>query len=467
MLCHHYWEVRCGTSANVAAERALSRKSLLAIGLLLCCIEVHSDSSESLLFKVILPAMLIRNSWLLILTIMLFGTLGYSQGEADTEASAEENAETAEEAAPAETPAPAQPEPPREKTKQELREEMVERLADQISRRMQALKEREAAVAARESSVSEREKTAADREKMLGAMEELMQMREEVVKRREKLPPPQTWKGGTVPSIYGKYAAVIDGKTMQFYYKKDAHAKVPVASTQKLLTALVICHEGNLDDFVEVPEEVLKVEPTVVGVKPGERYTKRQLLTSLLVKSGNDIATTLAIDSSGSVEAFAEKMNTFARFIGMEESNFVNPHGLPAKGQYSTARDIAIAAFEAYQVPDIREMVQTKTYEFVFTDGRKRTLYNTNRNLGKLDGCNGMKTGFTYAAGNCLVCSVSRDGEERISVILKSGRPMVSDNSRRLLEWALEIEKQGPMESPEKTVVSTFPEPATLFSLIP
>jgi len=334
---------------------------------------------------------------------------------------------------------------PVSKTPAEKHEAMLEKLADQLSKRMKSIRDREVALSVRERALSEREVTADEREQSVGTMEEMLQMREEVIQRREKLPPPQSWNGPPAPSNYGRYTAVIDAKTMQFYYKKEAHTQTPVASTQKLVTALVVCNEGNLDQMVTVPKEVYDVEPTVVGVKPGEKYTRRQLLTSLLVKSGNDIAATLAIDNAGSIEAFAEKMNTLARYIGMTNSNFVNPHGLPAQGQYSTARDIAIAAFEAYQVPDIREMVSKASYEFVFNDGSKRLLPNTNKVLTSFEGCNGMKTGFTYAAGNCLVCSASRDGEERISVIIKSARPHVNDDSKALLNWALELEKTGPM----------------------
>ncbi len=332
------------------------------------------------------------------------------------------------------------------KTEEEIRVEMLEKLADQLSHRMRSLKAREAALAAEEDALAEREKAVRDREENLGSMEELIRMREEIVKRREKLPPPQTWNGPPPPAVYGQYAAVIDGETMQFYHKKQAEARVPVASTQKLVTALVICQDGNLDGMAEVPREVLDVEPTVVGVKPGEKYTRRQLLTALLVKSGNDIAATLAIDNAGSIEAFARKMNTYAKFIGMTDSNFINPHGLPAEGQYSTARDMAVAAFEAYQNPDIREMVSKKSYDFVFNDGRIYTLPNTNRVLSDMEGCNGMKTGFTYAAGNCLVCSASIDGQDRISVVLKSARPQVQEDSKALLNWSLGLRFTGPMK---------------------
>ncbi len=207
-------------------------------------------------------------------------------------------------------------------TRIEARESMLESLADQLSRRMQALREREKALTAREKSLFKREEVATEREGVLNSMEDLMQTREDVVKRREKLPPPQAWKGEATPSVYGRYAAVLDGKTMQFFYKKSAHSRTPVASTQKLVTALVVCSGGDLDQMLTIPEEVLNVEPTVVGVKPGETYTRRQILTALLVKSGNDLAATLAIDNAGSIEAFAQKMNTYARYIGMSDSNF-------------------------------------------------------------------------------------------------------------------------------------------------
>ncbi|MEM7699320.1 MAG: hypothetical protein AAF236_13060 [Verrucomicrobiota bacterium] len=333
----------------------------------------------------------------------------------------------------------------------ELREEMLERLADQLSQRMRSLRKREEAVLEREEALSEREKHAADRERALGDLEELMQVREDVIQRREQLPPPQSWFGPDPPSVVGRYAAVIDGETMQFYHKKSADERVPVASTQKLVTALVICRDGGLDELVVVPDIVTSIEPTKIGVQPGERYSRRQLLTSLLVRSGNDIAATLAIDNAGSEEAFVAKMNAFARHLGMYDSNFRNSHGLPAEGQYSTARDIAVAAFEAYQVPEIREIVQLKTYDFVFNSGTVRVLSNTNRVLTTMEGCNGMKTGFTYAAGNCLVSTAGLEEGDRIAVVLKSDRTNVWRDSQRLLEWSFQLEMDGPMPTAQSS----------------
>ena len=316
---------------------------------------------------------------------------------------------------------------------EEARIEMLERIADNLSQRMRAVAEREKAIAAKEKALAERESALLERESLLEA-------RENVVRRREQLPPPQAWQGPDAPKVVGKYAAVIDGRTMQFYYQKEAKTKTPVASTQKLMTALIVCSESDIDEKIEVPEEVLRVEPTVIGVKPGQTYTRRDLLRALLIRSGNDIAATLAIDNAGSIEAFAEKMNTVARSLGMETTNFLNPHGLPAEGQYSCAHDIALLAFEAYQNAEIREMVKQRQYTFVFNDGSTRELYNTNKVLSSSEYCNGMKTGFTYASGHCLVCSGEKDGQDRIVVVIKSHKPYIWSDSEKLLDWSLDLE---------------------------
>lgn len=326
------------------------------------------------------------------------------------------------------------------------RAEMLEKIGDQLSLRMRSMREREKALSQREEALLEREKRAQQRETLLRDVEESLLRREEVVRRREKLPPPQAWRGKSPPSIHGQYAAVLDGETMQFYYTKKAMEKTPVASTQKLLTALIIIEEGGLNEYITITKEATTVEPTKIGIKTGERYTRLQLLTSLLVRSGNDIAAALAIDNAGSSEAFALKMNSWGKRIGLINSNFKTPHGLPATGQYSCARDIAIVAFEAYQNPVIREIVRKKTFNFNFNDDRVYRLTNTNRLLHNWPECNGMKTGFTFKAGKCLVASSEVDGKHRISVIIKSTSSYVYNDSKKLLQWANDLEMLGPLE---------------------
>lgn len=326
-------------------------------------------------------------------------------------------------------------EPEKEKTPEERHAELLERIADSLSKRMRA-------VAEREKAVSEREKALAEREQALKEREALQDAREKIIEDREEPPKPQAWNGSpsSAPKTVGKYIAVIDANTGQYYYEKSGATKTPVASTQKLMTALVICSEDELDDLVTVPKSVLQVEPTVVGVKPGQKFTRRQLLEGLLVRSGNDLAHTLAVTSAGSVEAFAEKMNTMARTLGMKNTHFNNPHGLPSEGQYSTAHDMALLARRAYQHPVIRGFVKTRQCEFKFPDGNVRTLYNTNRVLTSNDYCNGMKTGFTYASGHCLVCSGKKGDQDRIVVVIKSYKPYVWSDSEKMLDWALDLD---------------------------
>ncbi len=337
--------------------------------------------------------------------------------------------------------ASSKPEVPLDPAEEKAR--MLERLADILSKRMQSLNDRERALL-------EREKALRTREESLEEREDLIESRENLARKKEKLPPPQSWNGPKAPPIGAKYAMVIDGKTMQVFHAKSPDSHTPVASTQKLLTTLIVATENNLNESVTVPKEVLQVEPTCVGIKPGQHYTYGSLIRALLVKSGNDVAACLAISNAGSIEKFAEKMNRYARDLGMKSSHFVNPHGLPAKNQYSTAEDMAILAFEVYQNPVIRDIVKTKAFDFNFSDGTKRTLSNTNRVLRNYEFCNGMKTGFTYASGNCLVSSGHKGNADRIVVVLGCFNGTVWKDSQNLLDWALNLKT----ESPKNTYLS-------------
>ena len=131
-------------------------------------------------------------------------------------------------------------------------------------------------------------------------------------------------------------------------------------------------------------------------------------------------------------------MNRKAASLGMRNSHFVNPNGLPSTSQYSTARDMAIAARYAYRSPLLRSFVATKAFEFRFADGHTKLLENTNRVLKSVPYCNGMKTGTTDAAGRCLVCTGSLNGRSTIVVVLKSNTPNIWKDSEKLLRWSLE-----------------------------
>ncbi|MGA3170890.1 MAG: D-alanyl-D-alanine carboxypeptidase family protein [Chthoniobacteraceae bacterium] len=238
------------------------------------------------------------------------------------------------------------------------------------------------------------------------------------------------------PTTHAASVVVLDARTGQVLYEKNADEHRQAASTQKLLTALIVSEAGNLDQPVTVDESDTWAEPVKLNIQPGETYRRGDLLRVMLVHSMNDVARCLARDNAGSVEAFADKMNRRAQQLGMTESHFVNPNGLPSPDQYSTARDMSKLAFAAYHNPLIRSIVCQKETSFQYADGRVRTFENTNHVLLDDPLCNGMKTGYTDAAGHCLVSSASNGSREIISVVLGDNGYVWRD-STALLEWGL------------------------------
>jgi len=241
------------------------------------------------------------------------------------------------------------------------------------------------------------------------------------------------------PEITAKSAILVDANSGKVLYSKNDEAQRAVASTQKLLTALIVAEAGDLDKKVEIEATDTNCEPTKINVKPGQSYTRLQLLNALLVKSGNDVARTLARDNAGSIDAFADKMTQRVRNLGGTSSNFENPNGLPAQGQYSTARDMARVARMAYRNPTLREIMRTKNYNFRFNSGNVVPLRNTNRVLRTYSFCNGMKTGYTDLAGHCLISSGSYNGRDVIAVVLGSTKARIADESAKLLAYGLNI----------------------------
>jgi D-alanyl-D-alanine carboxypeptidase (penicillin-binding protein 5/6) len=240
------------------------------------------------------------------------------------------------------------------------------------------------------------------------------------------------------PPVVAESAIVIDVVSGRVLYAKNADVPRAVASTQKIVTALCVLDAGNIDKPVTIAASDGACEPTNLYLKAGEVYPRRELTKVLMVKSANDVARALARDVAGSQESFAAMMNQKAASLGMRNSNFINPNGLPEAGQYSTARDIAIAARAAYRSPLIRSFSATKGFTFRFNDGRTRFIENTNKLLKTLPYCDGMKTGTTNAAGRCLVSSGSLNGRSVIVVVLKSNTPNVWKDSNKLMVWALE-----------------------------
>jgi D-alanyl-D-alanine carboxypeptidase (penicillin-binding protein 5/6) len=242
---------------------------------------------------------------------------------------------------------------------------------------------------------------------------------------------------GGVPSTGAKSVMMVDARTGQTLYEKNADEVRQAASTQKLLTALIIAEHGFLDQRVTVESIDTMAEPVKLNIRSGDTYQRIDLLRALLVKSPNDVARCLARDHAGSVEAFAAVMNQRARELGATHSHFLNPNGLPVPGQYSSARDLSLIARAAYANPTIRSIVCLPTLVFRYANGRTRELENTNKVLKQLSFCNGMKTGYTEAAGHCLIASGSRPGRDVIVVVLGDSKSGVWRDASALLSWGL------------------------------
>lgn len=240
-----------------------------------------------------------------------------------------------------------------------------------------------------------------------------------------------------VPRTRAVSVVVEDARTGEVLYEKNADAQRAAASTQKLLTALIVAEEGFLDRNVTVQMVDTLAEPVRLNIKPGDAYQRIDLLRALLVKSPNDVARCLARDNAGSIELFAQKMNAKARALGATHSNFVNPNGLPMPDQYSSARDLAIIARAAYANPTIRSIVCLPQLVFRYANGRTRELENTNKVLKRLPYCNGMKTGYTEAAGHCLIASGTVPGRDIIVVVLGDSKAGVWQDASALLSWGL------------------------------
>ncbi len=217
---------------------------------------------------------------------------------------------------------------------------------------------------------------------------------------------------------------VVEVSSRRILHEKDASRPLPMASTTKILTAILIIDDCDLSETVTIPKAAEGVEGSSVYLKAGERYTVEELLYGLMLRSGNDCAVALALHHSGSVAAFARKMNEKAALLGARDSFFVNPHGLPAEGHRTTARDLALIAAYAVENEKFSEIVSTKYYA-------ARHWQNKNKMLWNFEGATGVKTGFTLLAGRCLVTSAEREGMKLVCVVLNS--PQMYERTAELL----------------------------------
>ncbi|MBD7909989.1 MULTISPECIES: D-alanyl-D-alanine carboxypeptidase family protein [Clostridium] len=212
-------------------------------------------------------------------------------------------------------------------------------------------------------------------------------------------------------------AIAIDRETGQILFEQKGYELVPMASTTKILTALIAIQRGDLDNSFTVSKKAACVRGSKVGYKEGEQITIRELLYGLMYKSGNDAAITIAEGIGGSIEGFADIMNHYAVSLGLLDSHFESPHGLDSQDHYSSAYDLAILTAKGMGYDTFREIVGTKEIDkskYNFT----RSYNNINKILWKIPGANGVKTGYTGQAGKCLVSSINDNGKDIIIVVL-------------------------------------------------
>ena len=217
-------------------------------------------------------------------------------------------------------------------------------------------------------------------------------------------------------AVSAKSAILLDTASGRALYEKDADRQSLIASTTKIMTALVVCEQVNVLDRVRIPEQAVGIEGSSMYLKAGEVLTVQDLLYGLMLHSGNDAAVALAIYCGGTVEGFAELMNDKAHRLGLTDTHFANPNGLDAPGHYSTARDMAALAAYAMDNPIFAKTVSTKTVKV-----GQRVLRNHNKLLWLVEGADGVKTGFTKAAGRILVSSCTRQGRRLIAVTMNDG----------------------------------------------
>lgn len=239
------------------------------------------------------------------------------------------------------------------------------------------------------------------------------------------------------PSLSAASAVLYESGSESFVYTKDADRRRSMASTTKIMTALVaVSHSKGLDETVTVPREAVGVEGSSVYLKEGEQMTLRELLYALLLQSANDAAVAIAVHTSGSTEAFVAEMNRTAIELGLTDTHFTNPHGLHDEMHYTTARELALISHAALECHEIREIASTVRHTIPSTNlSPARPIVNHNKLLRLCDGAVGLKTGFTRASGRCLVGALEKDGLTLISVTLDA--PNDWDDHRRLFAYGL------------------------------
>ena len=241
-----------------------------------------------------------------------------------------------------------------------------------------------------------------------------------------------------IPSVSAKSAVLIDASDGRVIFEKNARVRMPMASTTKIMTALVSLENADEGDTVVIPAEATGIEGSSIYLKAGERLTLGELIYAVMLASANDAATAVAIHVGGSVEGFADMMNARAEELGLTDTHFKNPHGLDAEGHYTSAYDLARLAAEALKNEAFLRVVSTVRHEISGAEpGSTRRLLNHNALLRTYQGAIGVKTGFTKKCGRCLVSAAERGGLRLVCVTLSA--PDDWNDHARLLDYGFEF----------------------------
>ncbi|MBM4135321.1 MAG: D-alanyl-D-alanine carboxypeptidase [Nitrospira sp.] len=220
--------------------------------------------------------------------------------------------------------------------------------------------------------------------------------------------------------IHSKSAVVMDASTGRILYAKNPNLRLLPASTTKLMTAIIVMEKANLTDVVMISKNAARVAPHKAGLKEGDKVKVETLLYAALLNSANDAAVALAEAVAGSEEKFVELMNTKVIAIGLKETHFINPHGLPGPNQYTTAFDLSRIMRYALRYPKLKEIIGTRVVGVSTENGNDLFLRNTNRLLWSDEDLVGGKTGFTQKAKHCFVCAAEREDSKVIVTLLGS-----------------------------------------------
>lgn len=237
--------------------------------------------------------------------------------------------------------------------------------------------------------------------------------------------------------VSARSACAIEKSSGQVYFDKNANQRMSMASTTKIMTAIVAIESSSLNDTVTITNESVGIEGSSIYLKEGEILTMEDLLYALLLESANDASVAIAIHCAGSVDAFVEMMNSKAKQLNLSNTHFANPHGLDDSNHYTTANDLAKIASYAMSIPVFSEIVSTYKKVIPLGNDGSRVLINHNKLLRSYEGTLGVKTGFTHKSGRCLVSCAERDGTSLICVTLSA--PNDWNDHKAILDYGFSI----------------------------